>query len=413
MKDNYENEIRENLIENKMNKEKSEDNLKQELKDEGDNLKQRKDKETNLGVNDKNKIIENNQINELNTTFGEIIEDNIQLEDTIQLIVNLKKKSYLDYSDYIKNDDDYIKLKGKERTKFNIHSKINKKFLRYSTLVIIILYIIITITSSILFHIRREKYPFLFCFKFIERDPNVSQDQKEKDIIYFLIDLNSFYILHFVILLIFISICIFLIKASQSEIDYFFDYMSIFLPITLIFNILIFLNGMFTVYFYGSHLQSIIYLVLTLIGFLCMVKIYLVTKGHKYKNVSSYINISVLISLMTAYQTYCFLFNVNYFIMNFYKPQVKQDNEYPGIEIALSCIYFVVGIVIITVYKDIFFNVAMVNIQIGLLYSKRESEYSLTTSIVNIAILSLNYASIILVIFAYHKKVFQLKKKKG
>ena len=115
---------------------------------------------------------------------------------------------------------------------------------------------------------------------------------------------------------------------------------------------------------------------------------------------------------MTAYQSYCFLFNVNYFIMNFYKPQVNQDNEYPGIEIALSCIYFVVGIVIITVYKDIFFNIAMVNIEIGMLYTKRESDYSLTTSIVNIAILALNYASIILVIFAYNKKVFKLKEKK-
>ena len=169
---------------------------------------------------------------------------------------------------------------------------------------------------------------------------------------------------------------------------------------------------MFTEYFYGSHLQSIIYLVLTFLSFLSMGKIYLVTKGHKYKNVKNYINISVLTSLMTAYQSYCFLFNVNYFVMNFYKPQVNQDNEYPGIEIALSCIYFIVGIVIITVYKDIFFNIAMVNIEIGLLYTKRESDYSLTTSIVNIVILALNYASIILVIFAYNKKVFKLKQKK-
>ena len=410
MKENNENEIEENLIDNKINIEKSENNLNQELNEEGDNLKQTEDEEINIEVNDINNKIENNQNNDLNKSFGQVIEDDIKREDTAEFIV-LKKKKNEDDNEDIKNDD-YLKTKGKGRAKFHIHLKINKKFLRYSTLIIIILYIIITISSCIIFNVRRDEYPFLFCFKFIERDPSISQDQQEKDIIYFLTDLNSFYIMHIVIFIIFISICVFLIKGKQSEIDYFFEYMSIFFMLTLIFNIPIFFKAMFTEYFYGSHLQSIIYLVLTFLSFLSMGKIYLVTKGHKYKNVKNYINISVLTSLMTAYQSYCFLFNVNYFVMNFYKPQVNQDNEYPGIEIALSCIYFVVGIVIITVYKDIFFNIAMVNIEIGLLYTKRESDYSLTTSIVNIAILALNYASIILVIFAYNKKVFKLKQKK-
>jgi hypothetical protein len=143
-----------------------------------------------------------------------------------------------------------------------------------------------------------------------------------------------------------------------------------------------------------------------------MGKIYLVTKSHEYKSVSSYINISVLSSFMAAYQCYCFLFNVNYFIMNFYKPHVDNDDEYPGIEITFSSIYFIIGFLIITIFKDIFFNVAMVNMEIGLLYSKRKSDFSLLTAIVNISILSLNYASIIIVIFAFNKKVFRLKEKK-
>ena len=115
---------------------------------------------------------------------------------------------------------------------------------------------------------------------------------------------------------------------------------------------------------------------------------------------------------MAAYQCYCFLFNVNYFIMNFYKPHVDNDDEYPGIEITFSSIYFIIGFLIITIYKDIFFNVAMVNMEIGLLYSKRKSDFSLLTAIVNISILSLNYASIIIVIFAFNKKLFRLKEKK-
>ena len=169
---------------------------------------------------------------------------------------------------------------------------------------------------------------------------------------------------------------------------------------------------MFTEYFYGSHLQSIIYLTLTFFSFLFMLKIYLVTKSHKYKNIWSYVNISVLSSLLMAYHCYCFLFTISYFIMNFYKPQIGQDNEYPGIEIALSSIYFAIGIVVITVFKDIFFCISMVNLEIGLLYVKRQSNYVLTTTIVNIAILSLNYASIITIIFAFNKKVFMLKEKK-
>ena len=413
MEDNKENEMAENLIDNKISN--TENNLNNDLKEGNDNLNPTEEQDINLEVKNNNnyqelkeKIVPNNI--EKNKSFGQVIEDDIKRNETAEFM-NLKKKKTEDDVDDLKNDEN-IKIKTKGKTKFQFHLKINKKLLRYSTLVIIILYILLIIVSSFFFHNRRATHPFLFCFKFIQRDPNVNQDKKEKEIIYFLTDLNSFYILHVVLISIFISICILLIKGTQSDIDYFFDNMSVFFMSTLIFNIPILFNGMFTKYFYGSHLQSIVYLILTLLGFLCIGKIYLVTKSHKYKNVISYINISVLSSFMAAYQCYCFLFNVNYFIMNFYKPHVKEDNEYPGIEITFSSIYFAIGIIIITVYKDIFFNIAMVNMQIGLLYSKRESDYSLTTSIVNISILSLNYASIIIVIFAFNKQVFMLKEKK-
>ena len=417
MEENNENEIKENLIDNKISQtENDENNLNSNLKEENDNINQKEDQDINLEVKNNNnyyqdlmeKIVPNN--NDLNKSFGQVIEDDIKRNETAEYM-NLKKKKTEDENDD-KNEDDNLKIKNKGKTKFRFHLKINKKLLRYSTLVIIILYIIITIISCVSFHYRRADHPFLFCFKFIARDPGVNQDLKENEIIYFLTDLNSFYILHVVLLVIFVSICFLLIRGTQSEINHFFDNMSIFFMSTLIFNIPILFNGMFTEYFYGSHLQSSVYLGLTLLSFLCMGKIYLVTKSHEYKSVSSFINISVLSSFMAAYQCYCFLFNVSYFIMNFYKPHVDSDNEYPGIEITFSSIYFVIGIIIITVYKDIFFNVAMVNMEIGLLYSKRKSDFSLLTAIVNISILSLNYASIIIVIFAFNKKVFRLKEKK-
>ena len=55
----------------------------------------------------------------------------------------------------------------------------------------------------------------------------------------------------------------------------------------------------------------------------------------------------------------------------------------------------------------------MVNIQIGFLYAKRVSNYLLETTIVNIAVISLNYATIFIVIFWKKKSVFRLKDKKN
>ena len=395
------NEIKEPLLVNKL--QKDEKNSKEEVDDE----KEIEEKEISLQVYEEKD--NENEKQDLNQSFGQVIEDDIKRNDTAEFM--LKKKKTEEENEEYKNDD-YFSKKGKAKLKFQFHMKINKKFLRYSTFILIILYVIITVISCVRFHNRRENYPFLFIFKFVERTPKQMQDKAEKDIIYFLTDLNSFYILHIVLLVIFISVCYLLIKGPKPEIDYFFNNMSIFFDLTLIFNIPILLNGMFTEYFYGSHLQSIIYLILTFFSFLFMLKIYLVTKSHKYKSIRSYINISVLSSLLMAYHCYCFLFTINYFIMNFYKPKIGKDTEYPGIEITFSSIYFAVGIVIITVFKDIFFCVSMVNLEIGLLYIKRQSEYVLTTTIVNIAILSLNYASIIIIIFAFNKKVFMIKNSK-
>ena len=90
----------------------------------------------------------------------------------------------------------------------------------------------------------------------------------------------------------------------------------------------------------------------------------------------------------------------------------ENQKEYPEVEIIAGCIYFGIGIVVMTVFKDIFFVIAMVIIENGLLYAKRPNPYLLTTAIFNISIVSLNFASIIIIIFAYNKKVFRLKEKK-
>ena len=350
---------------------------------------------------------------------GVVIEEHIEKADTI--ISNKSKKKKTDENDdevAYEGDEDFNsdkknkKTNLKKRNNFMYHININKTFLKYFTIVIIIIYIIVTIISCKIFHDRRDDKPYLFCFE-LYRSIEDLQDMSQKDIIYFVTDLNSFYILHLIFLFLFISVCYMLIKGRKSDINSFFKDMSIFFVSTLIFNIPIFISGMITDYFYGNHIQPFVYLILTFLGFICMMKIFIVAKRHKYKNITNLINVSILTSFMTAYQCYCFLFCLSYSYMNFYKPKLNGDNsidkEYPEVEIIWVCFFFAIGIIVLTVFKDIFFVIAMIIIENGFLYAKRISNYLLTTTLVNIGILSLNFASIIVIIFAYNKKVFRLK----
>ena len=384
-------------------------------------------KENNLNSNINNNNINNNYNEDINSnnpkaSIGNvIIEDNIKKTDTV-IFSNEKKNKKIDNdneNEIIYEGDEDLESKkvnknnkNKIKSNFRYHININENFLKYATLVIIIIYIILTIICCVNYHQNRDKSPFLFCFEFLERKRDEYQDKSSKDIIYFLTDLNSFYIIHFILFSIFIYICYMLIKGTQSQIKEFFKDMSIFFLLCLVFNIPILFCGLFTENFYGDFVRPVVYTILTFLGLLCLIKIFIVAKRHKYKNVSSLINISILSSFMTAYQCYCFLFNLAYFYMNFYGPKIeenKENKEYPEVEIIAGCIYFAIGIIIMTVFKDIFFVIAMVIIENGLLYTKRKNPYLLTTALFNISIVSLNFASIIIIIFAYNKKVFRLK----
>ncbi len=264
MKENEEEN--KNLVDNKMTEKENENKLNITKK------KENEEKYINLDINNTNteyndildKLLPNN---DLDKSFGDIIEDDISRNDTAEFMFKTKKKEDDNEEYKIDEDGNYI-ITNRTKTKFVIHSKLNKNFLRYSTFTVIIIYTIITIIACFIFHVRREKYPFLFCFKFIERIPEQMQDKDQKDIIYFLTDVNSFYIFHIILLFLFISICYLMIRGTQSEIDYFFKNVSIYFTLTLIFNIPILINGMMTKYFYGSHIQSSIYLGLSLLSFL-------------------------------------------------------------------------------------------------------------------------------------------------
>lgn len=369
--------------------------------------------------NNTNSILHNNENikdNNPKASIGvDIIEDNIKKSDTFS---NRKKKKLEKNNDFeiiYEGDEDLNSENGNKisKTKNNNNGRFNniidENILKYAYLITIIIYIITTIISFIIFHIRKEKEnkPFLFCFAFLDRMPGQSQDKTFKSLIYFLTDLTSFYIIQIILLFTLISVCYMLIKGPSSEIKDFFKDMSFYFLCPLILNIPIYISGMFIEEFYGKKLIPIIYLILIFLGLLCMIKIFIVAKRHKYKNISSLINISVLTSFMTSYQCYCFLFCLSYCYMNFY----QSGDEHPEAEVVAACTYFIIGVIIMTVFKDIFFVIAMVIIENGLLYAKRKISHLLLIALFNISIISLNFASIIIIIFAYNKKLFRLKEK--
>jgi len=426
-----ENNLNENLINNNVNTDNKQEQLSIEetaTKSESPNNINNNIDNNNVNTiaNNNNKEIiyqNNNNINETISSLNnkgdcmnDIIEDDIKATDTMN-ISNQKKKKKIDENElvYFEGDEDLDselkdKNKAKSKNNFRYHISLNKDLLKNSTLITIIFYIILTIISIIVFHKRRNIHPYLFCFEFLDRMPDQSQDLSSKDVIYFLTDLNSFYIIHLVFLFIFISVSIMLIKGTKSEINNFFNNVSYFFLGTLILNIPILFSGMFTEKFYGNHLRPIVYSILTFISCLAMIKIFIVAKRHKYKNIPSLINISILSSFMTAYQCYSFLFCLTYFYMNFYNRN-DQENMI-GLEFIAGSIYFCIGVVVMTVFKDIFFVIAMVIIENGLLYCKRKTEHIIAIALFNISIVALNFASIIILIFAYNKKLFRLKKQK-
>ena len=422
------NNINENLIDNtnKNNKQEKLPTEKTALKSDSENkieIKENIDNSINSNINNNNIDNNNDNLNSKAPLLNDIIiEDNIQKTDTLYFTNEKKKKVTVDNDEneiIYEGDEDLDsekdnKNKNKLKSNFKYHVHINETFLKYATLLIIIIYIIITVISGLRFVDKREDFhPFLFCFEFLDRYPSQSQDMSDSVMIYFLTDVNSFCEIHFFVFVIFISVCYMLILGSQSQIKDFFKDMSIFLSLGLLLNIPIFFVGMYAEEFYGSYFKPIFYLILTFLGLLCMIKIFIVAKKHKYKNVSSLFNISILTSFLTAYQCYCFLFCVVYLIMNIIKQEIKvdSDHEFPEFEIIAGLIYFGIGIFVMTVFRDIFFVIAMVIIENGLLYTKRTNPKLLVTAIFNISIVSLNFASIIIIIFAYNKKVFRLKEK--
>ena len=328
------------------------------------------------------------------------------IEDEINPSLKYQKTKTKNSNFTDSNTENYLK-NNKNRKEENIYfyDKININFLRIFTIIIVIIYIILAITSMIIFQIRRDTDPYLFCFKFVNRDQEIKSDEYNYETILFLTDLNSFFIIHIILLFIFISILITLFKNDTTEVKKFFKDISIFFVLTLIFNIPIFFIGMFEYSFYeGGKWKSIVFLVLTTLGTLCMLKIYIKTKTHKYKKVSAIINQNILSGMLGGFEMYCLIYNICY-VVSSNADEVKERYE---LEIISGVVYFVIGFLAISFKKDIFFPISMLILQIGLLYIKKKT--SIATVLVNIGIVFLNFSSILLTIFKDNMNVYRLEK---
>ena len=327
-----------------------------------------------------------------NTAQSEIIEEDLeQIEDSNNNKIKKEKtKNSL-------NEDKKI------NDKIYFYDKIPINVLKVITILMIIIYILLGITSIIFFVKERDKRPFLFCFNFIKRysEADINQKDEEYDIILFLTDLNSFCIIHFILLFIFIFILITLFRNQENEIKNFFKNVSIFLDLTLLVNIPIFILGIFSDFNDNQYWKTICYIILTGLGTLFMFKIYIKTKSNKFKNILRLINQGLLGGVLTSFELYCFIYNICY--ITTWGIGDKIDFK---MEIIPGSIYFVFGFFFTIFYKDIIFSFTSLILEIGLLYIKKKEALSLV--IFNICTVFFNFSIITSTIFKYNKKVFNL-----
>ena len=300
---------------------------------------------------------------------------------------------------------------------FNHKSLIGK--LRIITLIIMIIYIFLMV-FSIFYYIYNKNKRTIFCFEFLNPEDNYNKNQTrnetETEIVnknenFFLLDRNAFFIVHIFLLFTFLSVINTLIRNEYLQLKHFFKEMSLYFPLTLIFNMPIILVGL-SLDKYGDENEPkiwtpIFFSIFTFFGIIFMGNALINAKKHKYKSISSLINISILSSFLAAFECYCFIYCICFLVRSFFLKKGKKNFEdMSGPEIFAGIVYFGIGFLMITTFKDIYFCFIVIIIEIGLLYIRKN--YSLAVVFFNIITTVFTFTSIIIAIFKYKKKVFGL-----
>ena len=298
------------------------------------------------------------------------------------------------------NDPSVSSKKKKKEKRKNILEKIPLEILKIITTIIIIIYIIVAVVSLIVFYVQRnmKSKPFLFCFNFIKRE-DFEEGYGRYDTILFLTDLNSFCIIHFILLIIFIKLLYTFINNQTRDIKNFFKDFSIYFDLTLLVNIPIFFLGIISDYKGNNEWKIIIFIILTGIGTLSAFKMYLQTKYNKYKNLTRLINQGILSGVLSSFELYCLMYNICALVT--WGAGTDIDD---AMEIIPGSIYFVFCFFFIFFYKDIIFPITALIVEIGLLYLKKENDIEVCSF--NLSIVAFNFSTIILTIFNYNKLVF-------
>ena len=297
----------------------------------------------------------------------------------------------------INNPSETSKKKKKKRK--NILEKIPLECLQLITILMIIVYIIVALVSLIVFYVqRKDKKPFLFCFNFIKRE-DFEEGYGKYDTILFLTDLNSFCIIHFILLIIFIKILYTFFTNQTRDIKNFFKDFSIYFDLTLLVNIPIFFLGIISDYKGNNEWKIIFFIILTGIGTLSSFKMYLQTKYNKYKNLTRLINQGILSGVLASFELYCLMYSICAIVT--WGTGTDIDD---AMEIIPGSIYFIFCFFFIFFYKDIIFPITALILEIGLLYLKKSNDIEVSSF--NLSVVAFNFSTIIITIFKYNKLVF-------
>ena len=202
-----------------------------------------------------------------------------------------------------------------------------------------------------------------------------------------------------------------LIKNEYLQLKQFFKEMSLFFPLTLILNMPIYIIGIIQNKYDDINdpkiWTPIFFSILTFLGVVFMSIVLVNAKKHKFKSISSLINISVLCSFLTAFECYCFIYCFCFLLRSCFIKIGKRNVDNMSVpEIIAGIIYFAIGFFNITALRDIYFSFIVVIVEIGLLYIRKN--YSIGVVCFNLITTFFTFASIVIAIFKYKKKVFGL-----
>ena len=348
-------------------------------------------------INDQNNSDNNNDNNENNTKIIPLEIDNENID-----ILEHNDKSLISLQQVITRPN-VNQEKGDKYAWLFFYKKIPINLLKAITIIIICLYMIAGIIGVIYFVKNRDENPFLFCFNFFSREQKIDSKGKksiEYEKIIFSSDLNSFCIIHVILLCLLINILYTLISNKDNNGKSLLKDFSIFFPLTLLFNIPIFITGIQSAIHKQKFWYGLLNILFTLLATLCTIKMYISSKKVKYKNLIRVVNQGFLSGLLSAFELYCLLYIICYLSTWETEKNVVKLEIIPGI------IYFIISALSIILYNEIFFSSTALIIQIGLLYIKKDD--ALSVVIVNICVVFFSFISLIILILKRNKKVFNI-----